>query len=232
MNSLQTNFRRHSYRWAVVTLLAAASLFCLLLVRWRFLAQPDTYSTYAFLIQNLLLAWIPLVIAMIVEGLTLPRKLAHAVLPVLVILWLLFFPNAPYLLTNFQHLRLYNDDPKLWLDVILVIWFVFTGFLVGLVSLHLMHRLVQRRLGRIAGWAFIAIASILSGAGIFAGKFLRLRSWEVFLYPQQYLHRLTQQRAQVADPVAYIALYAAFILFMYVLLYIFGSLLREDTEAP
>ena len=76
------------------------------------------------------------------------------------------------------------------------------------------------------------IASLLSGAGIFAGKFLRLRSWEVFLYPRQYLHRLTQQRAQVADPVAYIALYAAFILFMYVLLYIFGSLLREDTEAP
>jgi uncharacterized membrane protein len=232
MNAHRASLSHPRFRLAIFALLAAATLFCLLLVRWRYVAQPDTYSTYAFLIQNLLLAWIPLIIAIAAEGVVLPHKLAYFVLPVLAILWLLFFPNAPYLLTDFQHLRLYSDDPKLWLDVIMVIWFVFTGFLVGLVSLYLMHRLVRRRLGRIAGWVFVATASILSGAGIFAGKFLRLRSWEVFLYPQQYLHRLTQQRAQIADPVAYIALYASFIIFIYGLLYMFAGLVREDTKGP
>jgi uncharacterized membrane protein len=230
VHALIAQLRRHPYRFGACGLLAAASLFCLLLVRWRYADQPDTYSTYAFLIQNLLLAWIPLVIAIVAEGIILPRKLSYVVLPVLVILWLLFFPNAPYLLTDFQHLRLYSDDPKLWFDVIMVIWFVFTGFLVGLVSLYLMHRLVRHHFGRISGWAFVVVASMLSGAGIFAGKFLRLRSWEVFLYPQQYLHRLTQNRAQIADPVAYIALYASFIVFVYVVLYLFSSVFRQDAE--
>jgi uncharacterized membrane protein len=232
VNTLRQYPVRHKTRVSALALLAAASLFCLLLVRWRFISQPDTYSTYAFLIQNLLLAWIPLVIAAVAEGLNLPRRPAYVVLPILGVLWLLFFPNAPYLLTDFQHLRLYSDDPKLWFDVIMVIWFVFTGFLAGLVSLYLMHRLVHRHFGRIAGWAFVVIASLLSGAGMFAGKFLRLRSWEVFLYPQQYLHRLTQQRAQIADPAAYVALYALFIVFVYALFYVCGNLLREDTDGP
>ncbi len=231
MKTLLDYFLRHKFRLAIYALLAAATIFCLLLVLVRFLQQRDTYSTYAFLIQNLLLAWVPFVIAAVASSLALPRKLAYVIVPIAVVIWLLFFPNAPYLLTDFQHLRLYNDDPQLWFDVIMVIWFVFTGFLVGLVSLYLMHGLVRRTFGRITGWVFVVIAAPLAAVGMYTGRYLRLRSWEVFLYPTTFSHRLLLHRNTIADPASYIALYALFIVFIYVMLYLFGNLLNEDAEA-
>jgi uncharacterized membrane protein len=51
--------------------------------------------------------------------------------------WLEFTPNAPYLLTDFQHLRLYSDSPQIWFDVFLVICFAFTGLFLGLLSFYL-----------------------------------------------------------------------------------------------
>jgi uncharacterized membrane protein len=230
MTAVVDYLRRRRFRWAAYALLGGATIFCMILIRLRFAGQADTYSTYAFLIQNLLLAWIPLVIALLVQGLALPRRLMVIVVPICSVVWLLFFPNAPYLLTDFQHLRLYSDDPKLWFDVIMVIWFVFTGLLLGLASLYVMHRVIRRLFGGIVGWAFVAIAALISGIGIYVGRYLRLCSWEVFLYPAKLGRALVKHRAQIADPFAYIALYAGFVLFIYIVFYAFGRLLREDAD--
>jgi len=230
MKTLRDYFLRHKFRLAVYALLEGATIFCMILVRVRFSEDPATRSTYAFLIQNLLLAWIPFVIALIAHSLVLPRKLVYVILPICCLIWLVFFPNAPYLLTDFHHLRLYSDNPSIWFDVIMVIWFVFTGLILGLVSLYLMHRLVQRGFGKIVGWMFVIAAALLSSAGIYVGRFLRLRSWEIFLYPSQLTRALLKQRATVANPIEYVALYALFIVFIYVTFYIFGNLLQEDAR--
>lgn len=230
MKTFREYYFHHKFRLAVFALLEGATIICMILVRVRFSEDIATRSSYAFLIQNLFLAWIPFVIALVAHSLVLSRRLTNIILPICCLIWLLFFPNAPYLLTDFQHLRLYSDNPNIWFDVIMVIWFVFTGLILGLVSLYLMHRLVQHGFGKIAGWIFVIAAALLSSAGIYVGRFLRLRSWEIFLYPSQFMRELLQQRATIANPINFITLYSLFIVFIYLMIYTFGNQLQEDAR--
>src|SRR5439155_7626118 len=94
------SLRRRRYpmeRLFVLTGLALASALCLSLefVREVHYAAVD----YRFLVWNLVLAWIPLTLALLVydryrHGTPLARTA-----PALA-LWLLFLPNAPYILTD------------------------------------------------------------------------------------------------------------------------------------
>ena len=53
-----------------------------------------------------------------------------------VALWILFLPNAPYMVTNFVHLS--SDPPvPLWFDVLLFSTYAWTGLVLGFVSIHL-----------------------------------------------------------------------------------------------
>jgi uncharacterized membrane protein len=210
-------------------LLGGATLVCLVLVRARF-AVTDTYR-YAFLIWNLFLAWIPFIIAYITYGLTLRRSAIYVVIPVSAFLWLIFFPNAPYILTDFQHLKLDNGSAPLWYDVIMLIWCAWTGLLLGLISLYLMHEIVRREFGRWVGWAFVLVVALASGAGIYIGRFIRWNSWDMLQDPYG---TATTLLGQAVDPslrsIGFISLYTLFFAFIYVTLYAFGHLLQERSE--
>src|SRR5512141_1443475 len=59
-------------------------------------------GTFAFLVWNLILAWVPYLCSMLAIALFRRQSLRFLiVLPAL--LWLLFLPNAPYLLTDLRH---------------------------------------------------------------------------------------------------------------------------------
>src|SRR6266542_5618884 len=93
-----------------------ASLFCVGLVGLRVIETGD--STFSGLIWNLFLAWIPFVLAVVVyDGWR--RRRAAGALVVLGALWLLFFPNAPYIVTDFVHLERTGDAPY-WYDALTV----------------------------------------------------------------------------------------------------------------
>ena len=106
---------------------------------------------YAGLAWNLFLAWLPMIAALTAYNLKRSDTRGVWVLIVpCVFLWLLFFPNAPYILTDLLHLRA-RDGVPLWYDLILLIVFAWTGTFLGLVSLYLMHLLVRRAAGATAG---------------------------------------------------------------------------------
>ncbi len=69
------------------------------------------------------------------------------------------------------------------MDLSLILLFALTGFLLGFLSLYLMQQLVADKFGRGAGWLFVALATGLSGFGIFVGRFLRWNSWSVLTHP-------------------------------------------------
>src|SRR6185436_9690308 len=108
--------------------------------------------------------------------------------------WLIFFPNAPYIFTDLTHL-MSRHSGHFWVDLVLILLFAWTGFLLGFLSLYLMQSLVARRLGGAAGWVFIAVVAGLSGFGIYVGRFLRWNSWDVLLNPVGLFRDLAQWAA-------------------------------------
>lgn len=229
MKTFYDYFVRHKYRLAIFLLLGAATIFCLILVRAR-IAYSDTFR-YTFLIWNLFLAWIPFIIAYFTYSLSLRRTALYVVIPISAVLWLIFFPNAPYILTDFQHLSMNNGAAPLWFDVIMLVWCAWTGLLLGVVSLYLMQEIVKREFGRVVGWMFVFVVAALASAGIYIGRFIRWNSWDILRNPFGIASTLLDQ---AIDPslrsIGFIALYTSFFVFTYITLYAFGHLLQEQSE--
>lgn len=221
---------RNRYKIAIFGLMTAASAICVFLVAAR-IAYSDSIR-YTNLVWNLFLAWIPFVLAYLAYTLSWKKWLLYFVIPVTTFLWLIFFPNAPYILTDLQHLAKESTSAPLWYDVIVMVWFSWTGLLLGLVSLYLMHYIIQRMFGRAAGWAFVFIVSGLSSFGVYLGRFVRFNSWDLLNDPKEIVVTIL---GLAIDPsmrvIAFTILFAVFYLFVYLTLYSFAHLVREDPVA-
>ena len=224
--SLLAYFSHNKYRLMMFALLAGATILSVAI--WRVRSEYSGTVHYAFLVWNLFLAWIPFIIAYFTYTITLRRQWIYIVVPIAAFFWLIFFPNAPYILTDFQHLAGPWRDLPTWYDVMMLIWFAFTGLLLGMVSLFLMQEIIRREFGRWAGWCFVLLVAGLSSAGIYMGRFLRWNSWDIILNPSG-IALYTFQSAQ--DPslqsVGFTGLFGAFFLFLYITLYTFAHLLLE-----
>src|SRR5215207_11069920 len=150
-------FSHSKYRLMMFLLLASATVFSVAI--WRVRSEFSSSERYAFLIWNLFLAWIPFIISYFTYILTMNRRWIYLFIPIAAALWLIFFPNAPYILTDFQHLAYSSKDLPVWYDVMMLIWFAFTGVLLGIVSLFLMQEIMRREFGRWAGWTFVAVVT-------------------------------------------------------------------------
>lgn len=130
--------------------------------------------------------------------------------------WLLFLPNAPYLVTDLVHLEARPPVP-LWFDIILFQSFICVALLLMLVSLYWMQNLVTHLYGRRVGWMFILLVIGLTGFGIYLGRVQRWNSWDLFVHPIGLLsdafQLLLHPRRRVTG--LYSILYAGFILIAY-----------------
>lgn len=201
-------------RLFVIGVFAVNSLVGLAMLAARFWVSGR--RGYAFLPWNLFLAWLPLAFAAAAVAVQTGRRGGRAAIVALGGLWLLFFPNAPYLLTEFKHLapggvsdqtlpdgvfRLCLDRPvPLWFDVLLVMTFAWNGLVLGFLSLYLVHRAVSARIGPAWGWAAAAGAVALGAFGITLGRFERWNSWDLLTRPH---HLLADVFSRVADPLAH-----------------------------
>jgi uncharacterized membrane protein len=222
---------RHKYKFAIFGLLVLASLTSVLLALAR-MAYSDTRE-HATLIWNLFLAWIPFGFASLTYIVSWSRKLLFLVVPVSALVWLLFFPNAPYILTDFQHLIPATATAPLWFDVIMLIWFAWTGLLLGVVSLYLVHEVVARNFGRVAGWVFAMGVATLGSLGIYLGRFLRWNSWDVLQEPLPLARDLWHLvRYPFSSPRIYgfTLLYTLLFLFVYLAFHFFGRMVEEHTK--
>ncbi len=150
---------------------------------------------FSNLVWNLFLAWIPFACALLADRLAAGRGPQRWLFWPAALGWLLFFPNAPYILTDLIHLTFFrNLAPQwIWFDLLSNLLFALTGLLLGFASLAVMQGLVRERAGRWAGWAFAAAASLLAGFGVYLGRFLRWNSWDVVRAPQQLAADVSQR---------------------------------------
>jgi uncharacterized membrane protein len=216
---------------AVFILLGLASAMCLGLVAARTVYAHTGH--FQFLIWNLFLAWIPLALAALAYRIATRRSaLARLIVLPTAIVWLLFFPNAPYIVTDFVHLGQFHDHVPGWYDVMLIAWFAWTGLMLGVVSLRLMQDIVTRVAGFVAGWVLVAVVTALGSVGIYFGRFLHWNSWNVFQAPlatfDKAFDRANQPDAGVRM-LGFTVLFALLFLFIYVAVYLVGGAGGDET---
>lgn len=178
-------------------------------------------SRYLFLVWNLFLAWLPLIFATVIhfkhqQGVRRGWKMY-----LMAALWLLFFPNAPYIFTDLIHLtnRFYT---RFWVDLSLILLFAFTGFMLGFMSLYLMQLVVANRFGRWASWLFVTLVAGLGGVGIYLGRVKRWNSWDIIVDPLGIFKDMAQW---VIHPqahrtsIGFTILFATFLFLGYLMLY-------------
>lgn len=166
--------KEHIWLWTALILASMAAIG--LLIGRVIYAQ---HLRFAFLTWNLFLAWLPFLFAWIIYR---NPKTLFVFGP----LWLLFLPNAPYLVTDLIHLSPQYDVP-VWYDAFMLFTFALAGLLLGLVSLYLMQMLVVRRFGEWTSWLFVMFVLGMSSFGVYIGRFLRWNSWDIFTQPQTLL---------------------------------------------
>jgi len=159
-------------------LLFALAVFCLALLLVR---AKLTQSIYLFfLIWNLFLAYTPLGLSsLIMSRINLIEKWYFY--PAFAC-WLLLLPNAPYIITDFVHLEKQTNVP-LWFDILLIASFTVCGMLFGLASMKNMHNILSVKFSNKAATIIMAATCLLSGFGIYLGRFLRYNSWDVLHKP-------------------------------------------------
>jgi uncharacterized membrane protein len=158
----------------------------------------------AFLLWNLALAWIPWLAAWFLSA-----ARSRIVLAGCGVVWLLFLPNAPYLVTDLVHLRARPPVP-LWFDALLFATFALAGCALAWTSLEAVHARIALGLGRLKALTVVGAVLFLTGFGVYVGRFLRWNSWDVVAQPRAVLGQAT---AALATPRALVfsVAFAAFV---------------------
>lgn len=219
-----------TYQGTVFFVAGLASMVACALLSFRTI-YADNF-TYVFLTWNLFLAWIPWFSALLAyrafhkaDRVTLAVILYGAV-------WLLFFPNASYIVTDFLHLRPRSPIP-LWFDTFLLFSFAWAGLFLGFSSLYTMQRIVTKKLGHLLSWLFTLVVLGLSSIGIYFGRFLRWNSWDVLLDPRGLFGDIFSRIVHPTDDIRiYAVSFLATVVFatVYFTLYAMTQVPREEVE--
>jgi uncharacterized membrane protein len=178
-------FREH---WEITMMLVISSLYAIAIVALRIFLSSKV--NYLFFIWNLFLAWIPYLISIYLP-VAYYKIRQKFVAYFLLVIWFLFWPNSPYILTDMLHLKQKPGIP-LWFDLGMILSFAWTGLMLGFVSLIEIQNLVRKIFNRKAGWAFAVVMCIIGALGVYMGRYDRLNSWDVLnpdkLYTTMALH--------------------------------------------
>ena len=157
-------------------------------------AVPASYPT-KFLVWNLFLAWIPMMFAV---GFALVRQRFWLIPRGLG--WLAFLPNSPYLVTDLIHLG--ESGTEMWRHVLQYGFAAWTGIILGVVSLLLVHRRIEREVGTFAGWICVVLSVGLCAIGLVIGRFQRWNSWDLVTRPDDVVAATWEW---IRQPLAHIA---------------------------
>lgn len=176
-------------RFELSMLLGLMSIFCFAVLAFRL--QHTGTKMYIFLCWNLFLAFIPWAMSSFVVMSQKLRKRKIVLLGLLAV-WILFFPNSPYILTDLFHLRTKSAMP-VWFDLILVLSFAWTGLVYGFVSLSDIENLLSQKFNRFVTSSLIIFLLFLSSFGIYLGRYLRWNSWDIIQKPAALFGDITER---------------------------------------
>lgn len=137
-------------------------------------------TRYMFLLWNLFLAWIPFQLGIL---LTVNQHWLKWIKYGLLACWLLFFPNALYIITDLVHLENTGDRVPVWYDAVLLFASSLTGLMMAFVSLYQVELFLRKNVSAKRINALVVAALFLGSFGVYLGRFLRWNSWDVLANP-------------------------------------------------
>ena len=200
---------------------------CVVLTFFRFYISHAT--VYAFLLWNLCLALIPFALSMVIFTSTSKWRILFLLMG-----WLLFFPNAPYLVTDLFHYGHLPPVPQGY-DMAMLVAYAWCGLILGHLSVLFIHHAIRRMINNWVAWPLVFISLFLGAFGVYLGRFLRWNSWDVFFNHERVFHDIY---SIFSDPVIYkwswaiIVLTFAFLLIGYFFIWQlvnFGKHLESET---
>jgi uncharacterized membrane protein len=164
--------------------------FTLLLMIARFLYTND--AQYFFYPWNLFLATVPYFLSKRL------RKYKRINMKVIIILlcWLLFLPNAPYIITDLFHFQERPPVPY-WFDLLLVVSAAWNGVVLCFASLLQTEKFLTKhiKLKWIKPASIILIT--LCSYGMYLGRYKRYNSWSIITRPNDIFHTVI---SNIVDP--------------------------------
>ncbi len=170
---------------------------------------------FLFIPWNLFLAWLPLLFSSMI------KDTQFSVWNVTIFsLWLLFFPNSPYLITDLFHLQERAEVP-LYYDLVLLFMAAWNGLLMGLFSLRNIEQLLLKRFAVLKVKLITVSLFVLCGFGIYLGRYDRYNSWHLVTQPFDLMEGIV---SKLISPASHPRVWAVTILFAVVLLLIYETL--------
>jgi uncharacterized membrane protein len=171
-----------------------------------------------YLIWNLFLAWIPYVISKFF----IKKDMPTGRFVIFFIFWLIFFPNAPYLVTDVLHIA-GRFSSFLWYDSLLFFFFGWIGLFLGMLSLLEIHQYLKTRLSYIISEIIIFAICVISSFGIYLGRFERWNSWDIFINPFHLIKdsfNVSINTTHSGTPLIFVSVFTIFMYFIYKTIYV------------
>lgn len=136
-----------------------------------------------FLIWNLFLAIMPYLISSYMV-----KNIKHienkGVIIVVFSIWLLFLPNAFYILTDFIHVRLSTSE-TFWFDFMTIASFAITAWWFGLASINHFRLIMVNHYHKKWFDIYDYILPFLMALGVYMGRFDRYNTWDILTQPHE-----------------------------------------------
>ena len=169
--------------------------------------------SYFYLLWNIFLAFVPYLISLVLFTLHKEEKINNFFLIIGSLVWILFIPNAPYLITDFIHLDEVKHAPLLY-DAFLIFSSALVGLLFGLYSISHMNEIIKSKFSKIKSKIILAVIFILIGFGIYLGRFLRFNSWDFFTHHSSLLEGIKNLffwNGGIMNTILYTLLFSSFV---------------------
>lgn len=153
-----------------------------------FLDRMGVEIKLRWLFWNEFLAFLPLVLSVPAAFFFYLRKGWLVLGAIIAIGWLVFLPNACYMITDLIHLDSssliswngeYIPNLKEWVALIYLAAGIFLAVVAGLASTKIIAKSIGLKRGSLWNLAYNFIISALVGYGVYIGRFLRFNTWDI-----------------------------------------------------
>jgi uncharacterized membrane protein len=184
---------------------------------------------YNFLLWNLFLAWLPLLLVVLLERMQAARGITWRSFA-LGFLWFIFLPNSFYMVSDLVHIHTTAEVSVLY-DAALLMSFAVNGLILGYTSLYIMHRHLLSRVSVRRAHLAVALVLLVSGFGVYLGRYLRWNTWDVLFNPSGLLFDVSDRFLSPSDyPQTFTTTFTFFVLLsgFYVVLWNLIGIIREE----